>query len=402
MHDMDAAPFIETFRELNDRFLKLIDSLSALRNLSSMMALGQEDSQLLAGALDVLMQYQDLERCSVYLLQDDRLVNVAGLGWVEMICLSDQQSSRETPLYGSFALGEGLVGRAAKTGILQHSRKCADDPRFEYACCCVDAGAMVIGSLISVPIKTGDEILGVLNVSHPHADFFSAAQERMLVIFTNFLAQLLVNNRLLNRMEQQVLERTQQLERALADAESLKRRYAELSVIDELTGLYNRRFFFPESSSILSRSLRYKKDLCLLLLDIDHFKNINDTYGHMVGDEVLKQCANLFREQIREADVLARFGGEEFIFTLSETDLEGGKQMAERIRAAVKAMKFKADDHSFDITISIGIACLGNKEQGKAQVILERLISEADQALYFGKHSGRDRSSAYPEIACFL
>lgn len=104
---------------------------------------------------------------------------------------------------------------------------------------------MSIGSLISLPIKASGEVLGVLNVSHPHAGFFTETHERSLVIFANFLGQMLVNNRLLNSMEQMVRERTRQLEQTLADAEALKRRYAELSVIDELTGLHNRRFFFP-------------------------------------------------------------------------------------------------------------------------------------------------------------
>jgi len=399
---MDNHVFVDTFRELNDSFLKLIDSLSALRNLSSLMAAGQSDAELLSSALGVLMQYQDLERCSVYLLQDGELVNVAGLSWVEMICLGSDRKSDKQPLYGRFKLGEGLVGRAGETGILQHSRHCAEDHRFEYACCCIEAEKVIIGSLISVPIKTGSEVIGVMNVSHPHVDFFSQAQERLLLIFANFLGQLLINNRLLNSMELKIRERTLQLERALEEAEKLKKRYAELSVIDELTGLHNRRFFFPESSAVLARCLRYKKNFSLLLLDIDHFKSVNDTYGHIVGDEVLVQSSKLFLEQVREADVLARFGGEEFIIALPETDVEGAKQMAERIREAVKAMSFSANERSFGITISIGIASLNEGEKGRSQTVLERLIAEADQALYFGKHSGRDRASAYPEIACFL
>jgi len=399
---MDTAPFFESFRELNDSFLKLIDSLSALRGLSSLRVYGQSDAQLLGTALDVLMQNQDLERCSVYLLKDGKLVNTAGMDWADMIGLRRGQGSERTPLFTSFEVGEGLVGLAAQTGTLQHSRNCEHDPRFERNCRGISPSTMAIGSLISLPIKASGEILGVLNVSHPHAEFFTEAQERSLVIFANFLGQMLVNNRLLNSMEHLVRERTRQLEQTLADAEALKRRYAELSVIDELTGLHNRRFFFPESRSALARSLRYKKGFCLLLLDIDHFKRINDVHGHRLGDEVLCRCAELFRQQVREVDVLARFGGEEFIIALPDTELDGAKLMAERVRAAVKAARFAIEGHTIKVTVSIGIACLLDHDQGDAQVILERLISEADQALYFGKHNGRDRACAYSEIACFL
>jgi diguanylate cyclase (GGDEF)-like protein len=110
----------------------------------------------------------------------------------------------------------------------------------------------------------------------------------------------------------------------------------------------------------------------------------------------------LFREQIREVDVLARFGGEEFIIALPDTELEGAKQLAERVRAAVKNAVFEIEGHSIKTTISIGIASLQEVDSGDAQVILERMISEADQALYFGKHNGRDQSRVYAEIACFL
>ncbi|WP_127477565.1 sensor domain-containing diguanylate cyclase [Sulfurivermis fontis] len=399
---MDTAPFIETFRELNDSFLKLIDSLSALRGLSALRVYGQSDSQLLGSALDVLMQNQDMERCSVYLLRDGKLVNAAGLDWADMIGLTQERSSGHAPLFASFEVGEGLVGMAAQTGLLQHSRNCENDPRFARNCRGISPAAMTIGSLISLPIKASGEVLGVLNVSHPHAEFFTEAQERSLVIFANFLGQMLVNNRLLNSMENMVRERTRQLEQALADAEALKRRYAELSVIDELTGLHNRRFFFPESRSALARSLRYKKGFCLLLLDIDHFKGINDVHGHNLGDEVLRRCAELLRQQVREVDVLARFGGEEFIIAVPDTELEGAKQLAERIRAAVKDTEFNIDGRRIKVTVSIGIACLLAQDKADAQIILERLISEADQALYFGKHNGRDKACAYPEIACFL
>jgi len=399
---MDNGPFIESFLELNDSFLKLIDSLSALRGLSSLRVYGQSDKQLLTSALDVLMQNQDLERCSVYLLRDGKLVNEAGLDWADLIGVRSVGGNRQGPCFASFEVGEGVVGLAAQTGVLQHSTNCSQDPRFERNCRSMSQSDVVVGALISVPIKASGEVLGVLNVSHPHAGFFTEAHERSLLIYANFLGQMLVNNRLLNSMEQQVRERTRQLEQTLADAEALKRRYAELSVVDELTGLHNRRFFFPEARAALARSMRYKKHFCLLLLDIDHFKQINDNFGHRVGDEVLCRASELFRQQVREADILVRFGGEEFIVALPETALDGAKLLAERIREQVNATVWEIEGHSISTAVSIGISCLGDKDSGESQQLLERLVSEADQALYFGKHHGRDQCRAYPEIACFL
>lgn len=399
---MDNIPFVDSFRELNDSFLKLIDSLSALRGLSALRVYGQSDKQLIASALDVLMQNQDLERCSVYLLRDGKLVNEAGLDWTDLMGIRVNGGERPPPRHATFDIGEGLVGLAAQTGLLQHSRNCNDDPRFEQDGVERSGSEISIGSLISLPIKASGEVLGVLNVSHPHPAFFSGAHERTLLIFSNFLGQMLVNSRLLADLEQEVRERTRQLEQTLADAEALKRRYAELSVVDELTGLHNRRFFFPEARAALARSLRLKRDFCVLLVDIDHFKTINDTYGHRIGDDILAHISDVFVRHIREGDILARFGGEEFVIALPDSTLEGAKQTADRVRLAVAEAVCEPEGRQIMTTLSIGIACLAGKEGGDTQHLLDRLLSEADQALYFGKHNGRNQCRAYAEIACFL
>ncbi len=399
---MDSVPFVESFRELNDSFLKLIDSLSALRGLSVLRVYGQSDRQLVSSALDVLMQNQDLERCSVYLLRDGKLINEAGLDWADLMAIHGNGGERPSPRCATFDVGEGLIGLAAQTGVLQHSRNCNEDLRFERDCSGYGGTGIGIGSLISLPIKASGEVLGVLNVSHPHPAFFTDAHERTLFIFSNFLGQMLVNNRLLADMERVVRERTRQLEQTLADAEALKRRYAELSVIDELTGLHNRRFFFPEARAALARCLRVKREFCVLLVDIDYFKSVNDTHGHRAGDEMLRRTAELFRRHVREGDLLARFGGEEFVVALPDSTLEGAKQTGERIRLAVKETAHVLDGHNVTATVSIGIACVAGKESGDTQQLLDRLLSEADQALYFGKHHGRDQCCAYAEIACFL
>jgi len=395
---MDTAPFVSALHDLNTSFVKLLDSMSALRGLSSLdVAAGLDERTLLEAALEVLMHNHELERCSVYLLEKGQLVNAAGLDWEDLIGVQERQAHRAGR---AFAIGEGVIGLAASTGQQQHCRNCGTDERFVG-----QDGVPVanLGSLISTPIRANGELLGVLNVSHPHAEFFTDTHERALSIFANFLGRLVLNNRLFNRMEPQVRQRTAQLEAALAEAEELKRRYAELSVIDELTGLHNRRFFFPEARAALARAMRHDGAYTLLLVDIDHFKLINDSIGHAAGDAVLRQIAEIFSEQIREGDILARFGGEEFIVALPETDTEGARQVAERMREAVKEHFWEYDGKRLSVTLSVGLAALtGRVEQGGSGAMLDRLVSEADQALYFGKHNGRDQCQVYAEIACEL
>ncbi len=405
---MDNKPFVDAFRGLNTSYLKLVDSLSALRALSSLSLEGSSDQILLDNALAVLVENLDLERCSIYLLQGDCLVNAAGMDWEDLICLEKEKGREKRQNSASFKLGEGVLGLAAQSGELQHCRDCTTDKRFLPHCetcysevaAANNAGEQLVGSVISAPIISGDETLGVLNVSHPHRNFFDEGHERALRIFCNVLGQMLKNNRLLHQMEELVKQRTNQLQQALDDAEELKRRYELLSIIDDLTQLHNRRFFFPECRAALARDIRYDLPFSILLLDVDHFKHVNDNFGHATGDVVLCQVADVIKRQIREGDIVARFGGEEFILALPNTEREGAIMLAERIREAVKGVAWEVQGRALSVTLSIGIAEASEYPEKDSQKVLDRLIIEADQALYFGKQHGRDQSRAYADIAC--
>jgi len=405
---MDNKPFVEAYRGLNTSYLKLIDSLSALRALSSLSLKGCSDRELLDNALEVLVENQDLERCSIYLLEGDRLVNASGMDWEDLISLEKEKGRENKRSSTTFRLGEGVLGLAAQRGELQHCTDCSTDKRFLPHCqtCYVemattnDRGEQVVGSVISAPIVSGDEILGVLNVSHPHRHFFNEGHERTLRIYCNILGQLLKNNRLFHQMEELVKQRTMQLQEALEDAEELKRRYELLSIIDDLTQLHNRRFFFPECRAALARDIRYQLPFSILLLDVDHFKHVNDNFGHATGDVVLCQVADVIKRQIREGDILARFGGEEFILALPNTEQEGAIMLAERIREAIKGVAWEMKGKALSVTLSIGIAEASEYSEKDSHKVLDRLIMEADQALYFGKQHGRDQSRAYADIAC--
>jgi two-component system cell cycle response regulator len=157
-----------------------------------------------------------------------------------------------------------------------------------------------------------------------------------------------------------------------------------LATIDTLTGLCNRRAFQQQMAIEISRSTRYGVPLSLLLMDVDHFKAINDGHGHAGGDRVLSALGALLREQLRVPDITARWGGEEFVAALPNTDLTGAGVAAERLRAAVAGVVVRHGNVQIPVTISIGVSALANGES------LEGLTERADQAMYAAKVRGRN------------
>ena len=393
---MDSSVFADAYQELNHRFIKLVSDLSALRGLSRLSMRGTSQETLLQDAMRVLMENSDFERCSVFLLEDDVLVCAGGLDWPDLLNRTD--GSTRTP--GRFRLGEGIIGMAAETGNLQHCRDCRREPRFVRLASDRDTAvpAVGIGSLICVPVLFAEKVMGVVNISHPHPNAFSEAHERLLVVFASFLGQMLSNWRYHHQMEEEIQRRTEELESALAEAEELKRRYQHLSIIDELTGIHNRRFFFPEAHAALASAVRHGHDFSIMMVDLDHFKQINDVHGHGMGDKVLQVTAALLKGQTREGDIIARFGGEEFVLALPNTDLEGARQLADRVLHSLRSLAFNAAGKTVRVTTSIGLTGLTGQESPDRPDLLESLLRQADQALYYGKAHGRDQSRAYSDI----
>ena len=193
--------------------------------------------------------------------------------------------------------------------------------------------------------------------------------------------------------DQLILELKRSKERAEGLAVELQQaneKLRELATKDGLTGLYNHRYFQEAMDNEIGRSVRYKKPLTLLLLDIDRFKRVNDAYGHPAGDKVLETVSDLMRQAVRESDLVARYGGEEFSILLPETNLSGGTILAERLRRAIESTEISADGHMLKVTISIGITTynLAAGHGGKA-----KFIQSADKGLYLSKESGRNRIS---------
>jgi len=163
-----------------------------------------------------------------------------------------------------------------------------------------------------------------------------------------------------------------------------------LSSTDRLTGLFNRGHWEEMLRQDYARHRRYDRNAALVMFDIDHFKKINDSYGHQAGDAVIQQTADLVRQCMRDADIAGRYGGEEFVVLLPDTDSEGALTFAERLRQAIEAHEVSYEDHSIRFTVSLGIADLSQPTSGYAQ-----LIERADNALYASKSAGRNQVSLY-------
>lgn len=186
-------------------------------------------------------------------------------------------------------------------------------------------------------------------------------------------------------LEAKVAQRTEELE-------ALNQKLSELSTTDQLTGLRNRRFLDNLLREELRRSYRYKRPMALMMLDIDHFKQFNDTHGHLVGDACLQAVANCISDGLRwPGDRVARFGGEEFCVLLSETGPVGAVKVAERIRSEVERLEFRWQNKRIPVTISLGVVA---KIPDAAESI-ENFISCADDALYKSKAAGRNQATFY-------
>jgi two-component system cell cycle response regulator len=166
------------------------------------------------------------------------------------------------------------------------------------------------------------------------------------------------------------------------------KRIYEMSVRDGLTGVYNRRYFDDRLSSEFAYALRHRTPLCVILGDIDHFKKINDTHGHPVGDLVLRRVAAELQASVRTEDLVARFGGEEFVVMARGIDIEGGRAFAERMRAVVQRAVIMAESTRVPTTMSLGVAHTHN---APGIMVAELLVEAADVALYAAKRGGRNR-----------
>ncbi len=160
----------------------------------------------------------------------------------------------------------------------------------------------------------------------------------------------------------------------------------KMTIMDGLTAVYNKRYFMESLERELARVKRYRRELSLIMFDLDHFKKINDSYGHLAGDQVLKDLAQLVKARTRSEEIVARYGGEEFTILVPETGLQGAVHLAEHLRGLVESHEFIFEDERIPLTISLGVATLGGMDWDA-----NRFIKASDVALYRAKRSGRNR-----------
>jgi len=204
----------------------------------------------------------------------------------------------------------------------------------------------------------------------------------------DYLIRPVDRNELLARVRTQI--RRKRLEERLREN---YQRSLSLALTDELTGLYNRRYVFAHLSELLGRMTEGSGDTALMLVDVDHFKQVNDCHGHPAGDAVLRELAKRAMRQVRSVDLVGRLGGEEFVVVMPETSLGGAIVVAERLRIAVADEPFilQGKSDKLPLTVSIGIAMTG-----EGYDTLETLMQRADDALYAAKNAGRNRIITLP------
>ncbi len=229
-----------------------------------------------------------------------------------------------------------------------------------------------VQSHLEAPIVINDKVVGIINLDSDTKGFYEQVHVEILQIFANQVAIALRNAQLYSETQR-------------------------LTIIDPLTGLYNRRGLYSIGIREIERVKRFLRPVCLLFLDVDHFKLFNDHYSYEVGDQVLCAVAKLTRSQVREMDLVCRYGGEEFIVLMPEVTLDNAAQAAERLRLAMEQNHHPTDAGEMCITISAGVAILDPTEEGiqestkNAEQLLSNLIERAGCLVHIAKQNGRNR-----------
>jgi len=207
--------------------------------------------------------------------------------------------------------------------------------------------------------------------------------------------QFLEMRKMISRQIEQLDDFKAKLDESNMKVFDANRQLKELSIRDGLTSLFNRRYFDDRLEEEVQRSQRYNRKFALEMVDIDHFKQLNDTHGHLYGDEILKKIALIMVEKTRDTDIVCRYGGEEFVIMLIEVDEQNAYAHAERLREAIASSLFSNGQGplSEQITISVGVACFPQDANDK-----KRLLNSSDSALYAAKHGGRNQVRIYSKL----
>lgn len=322
----------------------LVKDLSLLYEIGQNINQTIEVQQLYDVITNVLKKHLKLENFSLMIWDERRqILEVKGAFGFDRLA-SVQQTT--------FSGGEGIAGQVMQTGQAVYVSDAEQEPRF------AKRDVAITGSVFSAPLRFKEKSMGVVNFGRDQTEGFSTHDVKMLTLVANQIALGLANAKLYTQTR-------------------------ELSVTDELTGVYNRRHFGQVLQLEWKRAVRFKRELSLLMLDVDYFKRYNDSFGHLKGDEILRGLGKLLNQNLREVDTVARFGGEEFIVLLPDTDKRGGLAVAEKLRHLIQ-------ETMDGITVSIGVASFPDDVTE-----IDDLIDHADIALYEAKDHGRNRVYLY-------
>lgn len=324
-----------------------IEQLRALNRISRLASEGGNLGVTINAMAEVA---QDLIReghCAILLLdEENKVLRVeAGQGYLA-----------DVP-YLEIPLGEGVTGRCAETGTPQLIHDLREIPDGQYI-----PGVPHARSEVAVPLMADGTTIGVLNAESSEPGAFSQDDLQVLTM--------------IGRQAGIVIRSAQ-----------LQHETRRLAITDGLTGLYNRRHFSQQLDEHLRRASRYDEPLGLILLDVDHFKSVNDGFGHLAGDRALCAISDVLRASVRDSDLVARIGGEEFVIVLMRADRELSMAAAERLRAGVEALRLTEQTGEIvGLTASLGVAFF--PDDGPDQ---QSMMHAADQALYRAKGMGRNR-----------
>jgi two-component system cell cycle response regulator len=252
-------------------------------------------------------------------------------------------------------LGTGVTGRCAASGEVQRIPDVRADPDYIPGV----PGAL---SEVALPLTARGRVIGVLNAEARAVGAFDEGHVRTLAVIAQQVA-------------------------AVLEATRLRKETERLAITDGLTGLYNRRYFQDRLSQAVELSRRHKERLAVVIVDIDHFKSVNDTYGHPMGDRVLQAFSASLRGSLRRSDLAARFGGEEFAVLLHRAGTRGALTVAGQLRERAEATRVEGPSgEAIAVTVSIGVACFPRHAETP-----DGLVERADDALYRAKERGRNR-----------
>jgi diguanylate cyclase (GGDEF)-like protein len=293
------------------------------------------------------------DSAAIFLVENDSLRIVAGRGFLNV----------DQVIGSTFPLENPLVLEAQRNHAPLAIADATQDPRYQGW-----GGTVNTRGWLGVPLMIRREMIGFLTLDSSEPNIYGEAETSLAWTFAHQAAIAIDNARLFKQVHR-------------------------LAIIDTLTGIYNRRHFFELASLEFERARRYSHPLTMVMWDIDHFKIVNDTFGHIVGDHVLQMVAERSQNNLREVDILGRYGGEEFVALLGEADRVLGKDVAERLRVAIGEKPFLVNGREINVTISIGIADISDCSN------LEILLDRADQALYQAKQGGRNQVRIWEEAA---